>query len=611
MRKPYLERLKTGVVLFDSAMGTMLYEKGIFINRCFEEVNLTNPQMVGEIHAANVEAGAQVLTTNSFGANPVKLKGYNLTDQTEEINRKAVEIAREYAGDEHYVAGSVGPLGQRLEPIGKISPAEAEEAFTRQMKALLEAGVDLLLLETFKDLDELILAARTARKLDPWIPIQAQISFSHGNDGRILGDIHEVIRRLDGEPAIDVVGSNCGIGPAPMLEVLLAMRQETKKPLSIIPDAGIPKEVDGRQLYLASPDYFAEYAMRFQEAGAVAIGGCCGTTPEHIRKMGRAVLNLASGRKNLRIEVETVKAVTQEEVPLAERSHLGRALAEKRWISTIELIPPMGADLSKILEKTAALKAGGVETVNLPDGPRASSRISALITALELERQTGVETILHVCCRDRNLLAMQGDLLGAQAAGLRNMLLITGDPPKVGNYPDVTGVFDVDSVGLLHLGRRLNRGTDLGGNPLPGVTSLVLGAGANPASPVLDQEIERAYEKADAGAEFFITQPVFDVEALLSFLQKIKGTGVPVLVGVWPLASYRNALFLNNEVPGVVIPEDIMKRMEKPSDKEAARQEGVRIARETIEAVRREVAGVQVSPPFGNVNTALEVIREG
>ena len=609
MRRPYLERLKTGVVLFDSAMGTMLYDKGVFINRCFEEINLTNPQMVGEIHAANVDAGAQVLTTNSFGANPIKLKGYNLADQTEEINQKAVEIARQFAGEELYVAGSVGPLGQRLEPIGKISPEEAEKAFTRQMKALLSANVDLLLLETFKDLDELLLAARTARKLDAHIPIQAQISFSHGNDGRILGDIHEVIRRLDRESAIDVIGSNCGIGPAPMLDVLLAMRQETRKPLSIIPDAGIPKEVDGRQLYLASPDYFAEYAMRFQEAGAGAIGGCCGTTPEHIRKMGRAVLNLASGRKNLLLEAETVKAVTQDEVPLADRSKLGRALAEKKWISTIELIPPMGADLSKILEKTAALKAGGVETVNLPDGPRASSRISALITALELERQVGVETILHICCRDRNLLAMQGDLLGAQAAGLRNMLLITGDPPKVGNYPDVTGVFDVDSVGLLHLGRRLNRGTDLGGNPLPGVTSLVLGAGANPASPVLDQEIERAYEKAEAGAEFFITQPVFDVEALLSFLHKIKGTKVPVLVGVWPLASYRNALFLNNEVPGVVIPDEIMRRMEKPSDKEEARQEGIRIAREIIEAVRSEVAGVQVSPPFGNVNTALDVIK--
>lgn len=604
MKKLYLERLREGILLFDSAMGTMLYEKGIFINRCFEEINLTSPAMVGAIHTANAEAGAQVLTTNSFGANPIKLKGHNLAEQTEAINLKAAALAREQAGEELYVAGSVGPLGQRLKP------AEAEEAFSRQIKALLAGGVDLILFETFKDTEELLLAVRTARELDAAIPLQAHISFSFENSGSVQGRAREVAAQLNQEKAIDVMGSNCGIGPAQMLDVLKIMKEEGEKPVAIIPDAGIPQEVDGRHLYLASPDYFAEYAIRFQEAGAAAIGGCCGSTPEHIKKMGQAVLNLAAGRKNLLINHEPLEERSQEEVPLAKRSRLGLALSEGRWVSLIEMVPPMGTDLSKLLEKTTALKKGKVEFVNLPDGPRASPRVSVMVTALEMERREGIETIIHVCCRDRNLLALQGDLLGAQVGGLRNMLLITGDPPKVGNYPDVTGVFDVDSVGLLHLGKRLNRGIDLGGHSLPNTTSLVLGAGVNPASPTPEQEIDRTYMKAEAGADFFITQPVFDAEALLSFLERIRGTEVPVIVGVWPLASYRNALFLNNEVPGVIIPPWVMGRMEKTENKEKARYEGILIAREIIEAVRFDAAGIQVSPPFGNVLTALEVIRE-
>jgi len=609
MRIKYLERIKQGVVLFDGAMGTMLYQKGVFINRCFEEINLSSPQMVSEIHGANVEAGAQVLTTNSYGANPLKLKGYNLADKTAEINKKAAFLAREVAGDDLYVAGSVGPLGGELAPTGKITIEEAENAYEVQLKALIEGGVDLILLETYKNVDELLLAAKVARRVDGHIPIQGQVKFHYQDGGVDKLLITDAVRRLNEAVEIDIIGTNCGIGPAPMLDVLIEMRKEAKKPISVVPDAGIPKEIEGRQLYLASPDYFAEYAMRFQDAGASIIGGCCGTTPEHIQKMGKAVLNLASGRKNIIMKSAAADVEYKEEIPLSERSDLGKALAERRWISSIELVPPIGADLTKTIEKTAALKEGGAEFINLPDGPRASSRISAMVTSLELEKQTGVETILHICCRDRNLLAMQGDLLGAQAAGLRNMLLVTGDPPKEGNYPDVTGVFDVDSIGLLKLGKRLNQGVDLGGNSLPAVNSLVLGAGANTASPALEQEIERAYEKAEAGAEFFITQPVFDVEGLISFLDRIKGTNVPVLVGVWPLASYRNALFLNNEVPGVVIPDSVMERMEVPADKEAARQEGILIARETVDAVRSQVAGIQVSPPFGNVKTALEVVK--
>ena len=359
MKKPYLERLQEGLILFDGAMGTMLYQGGVFLNRSFEEINLTNPKMVREIHAANREAGAQVLTTNSFAANPLKLKGYNLAEQTETINLKAVALAREQAGEDLYVAGSVGPLGQRLEPIGKLKPAEAEKAFSRQMRALLEGGVDLILLETFKDTDELLLAVRAARKLDAAIPLQAQISFSLGSRGTIQGRVREAVHRLNEEETIDVIGSNCGIGPSQMLEVLMIMREEGDKPVSVMPDAGLPQDVDGRQLYLASPDYFAEYAMRFQEAGAAAIGGCCGSTPGHIKKMGQAVLSLAAGRKNLLVNSETPEGEIQEEMPLAERSRLGRDLAEGRWISAIEMVPPPGANLSRTLEKAAALKRGG------------------------------------------------------------------------------------------------------------------------------------------------------------------------------------------------------------------------------------------------------------
>ncbi len=621
MKSNYIERVKKGVVLFDSAMGTSIYDHGVFLNRCFEEISLTNPEIILEIHQANVDAGAQVLTTNTFAANLRKLTGHNLGDKFEEINLASVKLARQAAGEDVYIAGSMGPLGERLEPLGKLSTDEAGKYFSEQARILLEGGVDLILLETFRSVNELLLAAEAVRGVSSEIPVQAHFSLSPPSgitEGNALDEyntafLKKAVRkasRLDSCDFVDVIGCNCGVGPADMLEILKAVREHVKKPFAVLPNAGFPKEVDGRQLYLADPDYFSEFALKFLDAGAIIIGGCCGTSAEHIRKMGRSVLSLDAGRKQ--IEFHHVKEEVEEIEPLIleKRSRLGKALSAGEWVTSIELIPPMGWNLDKIIERTSKLNVPGITCVNLPDGPRASSRISAMITALELERKTGVETMLHVCCRDRNLLAMQGDLLGAQAVGLRNMLFVTGDPPKVGNYPDVTGVFDVDAIGLLSLGGRLNRGIDLGGSSLPSPTSLVMGAGANPASPNLHLEIERAFKKGEAGAEYFITQPVFDLDALLSFLDNIKDTSVPVLVGVWPLASHRNALFLNNEVPGVVIPDEIMDRMEKPDTKEAARREGILIAREIIDEVRDQVAGIQVSPPFGNVQTALDMIAE-
>lgn len=621
MKKSYRERIQEGLLLFDSAMGTAIYDKGIFINRCFEEVNLTKPEIVLEIHRDNVAAGAQALTANTFAANPIKLAGYNLAEKTEEINTRGITLAREAAGEDIYVAGSVGPLGRGIEPLGKLSVEEARQAFMRQIKAQVEAGADLLIFETFKNIEELILAIDTARQISVEIPIHAHFSLgalAHPSSGGVLEEYSrnylqkavDIAMRLDRHPGIDVIGSNCGVGPADMLELLTAIKRHVAKPIAILPNAGFPKDVDGRQFYLADPDYFAEYALRFVDAGADVIGGCCGTTPAHIAKMGKAVLNLSGSRHKVTQVLGSSAAETAQPIPLRDRSGLGSALARKEWVTTIELIPPMGTGLDKIIKKSRDLVGPGVTTINLPDGPRASSRISPIITALELMRQTGAEPLVHICCRDKNLIALQADLLGCQAVGLHDLLLITGDPPKVGNYPDATGVFDVDSVGLLSLGNRLNHGVDLGGNAIGAPTSFVMGAGINPVSPTIETEIERAFQKAEAGADFFITQPAFDAESLLSFLEKIKDTRVPVIIGVWPFASYRNALFLKNEVPGVIIPDRVMERMSKPETKEEARKEGVRIARKIVEELRPSAAGVQVSPPFGNVQTALDVIAE-
>jgi homocysteine S-methyltransferase len=611
MRLPYLERLARGVFLFDGAMGTMLYEKGISLKECFENANFVAPEKVLEIHAGMAEAGAEALTTNSFGANPVRLASYGLEEQTAAINIESVKLARQVAGDELYVAGSVGPLGARLAPVGELSRQEAEEAFARQISALLEGGVDLLILETFRNLDELLLAARAARELAGNLPIHAQFSFRpHRGDEVQEEEFVRIFNRLECDPSSDVIGLNCSTGPAYMLDVLQAVQGVAGKPIAVMPNAGFPRDFEGRQLYMASPEYFAEYALKFLEAGASVIGGCCGTTPEHIRKMGHAILSRGAAERHRvevrsRIECETV----QEPPPLAERSAFGRALAEGRWITSVEVVPPRGTSLEKSLAKARTLAGHGVTAVNIPDGPRASSRISSLVTAIELQRQGGPESIQHVCCRDKNIIGIQSELLGSHAAGLRNLLLITGDPPKEGNYPEATGVFDIDSIGLISLARTLNHGLDLAGKEIHEPTSFVIGSGANPAAPLFTKEIDRTFAKAEAGAEFFITQPVFDVELLLRFLEAIRDTGKPVIAGVWPLSSYRNALFLHHEVPGIIIPLSIRERMRRCTAREEARDEGVRIAREIITDIRDAISGIQVSPPFGRIDTALRVLE--
>lgn len=610
MRKPYLERLKDGVLLFDGAMATYLFSQGVYLKKCFEEVCMTNPQMVLDVHREYIARGAQAIETNTYGANPLKLAGFHLADKTETINREAVRLARQAAGDEVYVAGSVGPTGRILEPEGPLTEAEAKDSFRAHIGALVRAGVDVLLLETFQNRRELALAVGVAKEIDPNLPIQAQFTYGRGlfvGEEFYLREAEEWGPFLETLP-VDVVGVNL-MGPSDALETVAVLKKHLTKPLAVMPDSGMPKEVDGRQFYLMTPDYFAEYAKLFLDAGVNVIGGCCGTTPDYIGKAADAIFTFDAGRRQVKWVKSKPEVPEQTPVPLAQRSALGASLAQGEWVATVELVPPLGIDPAAMLEKAAALEGAGVKFVNLPDGPRASARLGALASAALIAARTKLEPILHMACRDKNLIGLQGDLFGYHALGLRNVLLVTGDPPKVGKYPNVTGVFDVDSIGLTQVVRRFNAGVDMGAEALPQATAFVHGTGVNPAFPVPQTELERARHKAEAGTEYFVTQPMWDADQLERFLDELQKTGVPVLLGVWPLASYRNALFLANEVPGVVIPPAVLSRMEAITDKEAGRREGIAQSRAIIERFRRRVAGIQVSPPFGNVKTALEVVE--
>jgi homocysteine S-methyltransferase len=609
MRKPYLERLQQGILLFDGAMATYLFTKGVYLKKCFEELCMTNPAMVLDVHREYIARGAQALETNTYGANPIKLAGFHLADKTEAINRAAVQLARQAAGDEVYVAGSVGPTGRILEPEGPLTETEARESFLTHIGALFRAGIDFLLLETFQNRRELELAVEVARELDPAIPIQAQFTYGRGlfageeyyqREATLWAPFLEALN-------VDVVGVNL-MGPADALETVKILKEHVTKPLAVMPDSGLPKEIDGRQFYLMNPDYFAEYAKLFVDAGVAVVGGDCGTTPEYIGKAAEAILSFDAGRRQVKWTPSKPEVPERPPVPMAERSRFGEALAKKEWIATVELVPPLGIDPGAMIDKARQLEAGGVKFVNIPDGPRASARLGALASAALVADATRLEPILHLACRDKNLIGLQGDLFGYHALGLRNVLLVTGDPPKVGKYPDVTGVFDVDSIGLTKVVRRFNGGVDMGAEALPQTTSFVHGTGVNPSFPVPKTELERARQKADAGTEYFITQPVWDADGLERFLDELQKTGVPVILGVWPLASYRNALFLAHEVPGVVIPLAVLDRMERITDKEAGRQEGIAQGRALIERLHGRVAGIQVSPPFGNVKTALEMV---
>jgi methionine synthase I (cobalamin-dependent)/5,10-methylenetetrahydrofolate reductase len=602
------------VVLFDGAMGTMLYARGVFINQCYDELVLRSPDLVREIHAAYVKAGAEVLETNTFGANRLKLTQYGLEGQVAAINTKAAELAREAAGDQRLVAGAVGPLGVRLEPYGALGRNEAKAIFAEQMSALKAGGADCFLLETFADLEELEQAILAAREVDAGMPVIAQATV--GLDLRTAyGAGPEDIARVLDRWGVDVIGLNCSVGPQTILEAVERMAAVTHKKISAQPNAGMPRDVGGRSMYMASPEYMATYARHLVQAGAKIVGGCCGTTPEHIKAMAEGVRPLSprtrvivGGDRALADGELTAEPIGRSPVALSERSRLGAKLATGQFVTSVEIVPPRGVDTARLERDAAALHAAGVDAINVPDGPRAQSRMGAIATSLIIERH-GIEAVTHYCCRDRNLLGMLSDLLGASALGLRNMLLITGDPPKMGPYPDATAVFDIDAIGLTNLVSKLNRGLDPGNNPIGEPTRFVIGVGVNPVAIDPAHELKRFHWKVEAGAEYAITQPVFDPAQLEVFLASIEDVRIPVIAGIWPLVSARNAEFLANEVPGVTVPQSVLDRMRRANEKskEHALAEGIAIARESLERVRGAVQGVQVSAPFGKIELALDV----
>ena len=611
-KAPILEELDRRVLVCDGAMGTMLYGKGIFLNRSFDELNLTQPDVVAEVHQQYVRAGADVIETNTFGANRVKLGQFGLADRVSALNLQGARIARHAARDQCWVAGAIGPLGIRIEPWGRTGVDEAEAYFTEQARALLEGGVDLFVLETFRDLNEIGSAIRAVRGLCD-LPIVAQVTTEE--DGNTLDGMapESFVPELERHGA-DVVGLNCSIGPAAMLDTIERLARVATKRLSAQPNAGRPREIEGRNIYLCSPEYMASYSRRFINAGVRLVGGCCGTTPDHIRHIKQAVraMTPASVSPAAARLAGGVASATKAAGPLIDRpekSRMANTLARGGFVVSVELVPPRGYRTDALVDTARQLRIHGVDLVNVPDGPLATGRMSALAAAYLIQQQAGVEPILHYACRDRNLLGMQSDLLGAHSMGVRNLLIVTGDPPRVGDYPDATGVFDVDSIGLTNVVATLNRGLDIGGQSIGQATAFHIGVAANPSAISVEQEVRRFQYKVEAGAEFAITQPVFDPAALSEFLSRIEAFSIPMLAGVMPLESLRHAEYMANEVPGVRVPEQILERMRKAEIAGRAADEGISIAREIVAAIRPMVQGIQISTAADAVHTALAVMQ--
>jgi methionine synthase I (cobalamin-dependent)/5,10-methylenetetrahydrofolate reductase len=601
--------MKQSAVLCDGAMGTLLYAKGIFINRCYDELNVSQADLIRGIHHEYLQAGAEIIETNTFGGNSFRLARHGMASQVREINFAGARLAREAAKSfDVWVAGSVGPLGVKIEPLGKTSFEEARTAFREQIAALVEGGVDVLMLETFGYLGEIQQAILAARDVNPKIPVVAQVTIDE--DGNCLdGSTPETfVPRLE-EWGADVIGCNCSVGPVAMLDAMERIRAATSMPLAAQPNAGIPRSVEGRNIYLCSPEYMASYTRKFVAAGVRLVGGCCGTTPDHIRVMKSALrVGDARGKVTSAPATGQAKPATTPAVPMEKRSRLGAKLASGEFLTMVEIVPPKGTDIRKEIEGARFVKSVGVDGINVPDSPRASARMSNQALSLLIQQEVGIEAILHYTCRDRNVLGIQSDLLGAAATGIRNLICITGDPPKMGSYPDATAVFDVDAIGLVNIVHNLNLGLDIGGNPIGAGTAFVIGVGANPGLTDMDEEIRRFEYKVQAGAEYVVTQPVFDLSLLESFLRRIEHCRIPVVAGIWPLVSVRNAEFMKNELR-VSVPDSILERMTAAKTPEAAREEGVAIAREMLIAVREMAQGAQISAPMGRYTLAVDVLE--
>ena len=601
-------------MLCDGAMGTSLYARGVFINRCYDELNLSQPELVRTIHEEYLQAGAEIIETNTFGANALRLQRYGLRDRVADINRAGAELARkavnqlaEKQAGEAWVAGAVGPLGVRLEPLGKIGLDEAREAFAEQIRGLAEGGVDLLVIETVSALNEAEQAILAAKSAAPSLPVVVMVTVDE--DANCLdGATPETAAARLTEWGADAIGCNCSVGPATVLTAIERMASASNLPLVAMPNAGMPRAVDGRNIYLCSPEYMASFARKLIKAGVQYVGGCCGTTPSHIRAM-KSALRAIGAQQVAHSQVQAVPAASEiEPAPLAERSALGSLISQGKFVTMVEIVSPKGIDCHKELDGARLLVKNGVHLINVPDSPRASARMSAQSLCIQIQQQTGMETLLHYTCRDRNVLSIQSDLLGASSIGLKNILCLTGDPPKLGNYPDATAVFDVDAIGLVNIVRRLNHGLDIGSNPIGASTGFTIGVAANPGVPDLDNEIRRFAYKVEAGAEYAVTQPVFDLKLLEIFLKRIEAFRIPVIAGIWPLTSLRNAEFMKNDLR-VSVPDEILLRMQRADTPDLARAEGIRIAREMLAAARPMIQGVQVSAPFGRYSSAVDILE--
>ena len=608
MKTPFLTKIKDTPLIFDGAMGTVIYEKGIFLNACYDELNLTNPDLIKSIHQSYVDAGADVILTNTFGANRIKLEKYGLADKVKEINIAGVKLARSTSEDV-YVLASIGSNLSSGEILTSENLEKIKASYKEQISILVDAGVDGIIFETFFDVEELMIATEIAKSYQ--IPVVASMTLTKEMETPRGLSIVTALKKLDKSQSVDILGLNCSIGPHAMLSAVEKVIGSISKPLVVQPNAGHPQKRDGRMIYLSTPEYFTSYCKNYINLGVMGVGGCCGTNVEHIKEMARTIKALTGVKKHVEISKIEVQNTNIVVTPTIEKSNFAKKLfSESKKAISIEITPPRSVDLTPMLEKVQKCKDVGVDAINIPDGPRASARISPMVAGGMNKQQIGMEVILHYCCRDRNLIGMQSDILGGYAAGIKNYLVITGDPPKLGNYPQATAVFDVDAVGLTKVIHNLNRGEDIAGNEINPPTSILIGVGANPCAINLENEIKHFYNKIDAGAEYVMTQPVFDADTLLRFIDiTSKYKQIPVVAGIWPLVSLKNALFLKNEVPGVEIPDRIIERMEKANTKEDALKIGIEIAHEIKQKIDSSVQGYQISAPFGKVDLAINIIN--
>lgn len=613
MDNPFLQRLHAGPMLADGGMASMLYTEGIDFRRCFEETNLTHPELVQNIHRRYIAAGAEIIEANTFGANRFKLQAYGLEGKVRDINYAGAKIARdarEVTGEAVFVAGSLGPTGLMLKPGVSVAQEEIAAAYQEQIEGLLEGGVDLLTFETFTDVDELALAIRIAHRVCQ-LPIIAQATFNEDLHTLAGQSVETVVQTLE-DAAVDVIGTNCTIGPQGVLDVVSRMLSRTRLPVSAVPNAGFPRHLEGRFFYLSTPQYCADYARQYLDMGARVIGGCCGTTPDHIRAMKEVMETLRpvpSTRSGARVTAVLERAEQEESGQETDDAPTGlaRKLRAGKFVMSVELDPPRGANPAKVLAGAAMLKEQGVDCINIGDSPMARVRMSALAMAVLIERKVGLETIIHFTTRDRNLMAIQSELIGAHALGIRNVIALTGDPPRVGDYPSATAVWDVDSIGLISILKRLNAGQDFAGNSIGRATNFFVACAVTPTAPDLSKEKERFRRKLAAGADIVMTQPLYTVEDLDRFLEEFGPIPVPVLLGIMPMQSSRHAEFLHHEVGGIEIPEHLRDRMRLAGER--GREVGMAITLEFVSQIKNRVQGVYIMPSFGRYETAGEIVK--